>query len=76
MALLWTPLLCGNRSITVLQRLLAPETHSPAEVFQCVRRVSGVLGGPEKDASFKASSSHSNIARAHFVENFVSLQSL
>ena len=64
----------GNRPIAVLQRLLNPETRSPDEVFCSVRRVSGVLGGQEKDAGFPASSSHAIAAEADFIENFGSLQ--
>ena len=76
MALLWTPLLYGNISIAILQRLLDPKTGSPAEAFHCVRKVSSVLGGPEKDASYPTSSSHGIVARACFVKNSGSLQSL
>ena len=64
----------GNRPITVLQHILDPETRSPDEVFLSVRRVSGVLGGQEKDARFPASSSYAIAARAGFIENFGSLQ--
>ena len=64
----------GNRPIAVLQRLLDPETRSPDEVFCSVRRVSGVLGGQEKDARFLASSSYAIAAGAAFIEIFGSLQ--
>ena len=40
-----------------------------------MRRVSGVLGGPEKDAGFLASSSHGIMAGLRFVQNSDSLQS-
>ena len=63
----------GNRPIAILQRLLDPQTPRPDEVFHSVTRISGVLGGPEKDARFLASSSHAIMAGAHFVENFGSL---
>ena len=48
----------GNRPAAVLQRLLDPKMGSPAVVFRCVRRVSGVLAGLEKDAGFPASLIH------------------
>ena len=64
----------GNRPIAVLECLLDPETHSPDEVSRSVRRVSGVLGGQEKDAVFPAPSSHAIAAGAGFIENFGSLQ--
>ena len=63
----------GNRPITVLQRLLDPKTCNTVEAFHYVRRGSGVLGGPEKDAGFPASSSHDIVAGSRFVENFGSL---
>ena len=65
----------GNKPIAVLQRLLDPKTRSLDEVFRSVRRVSGVLGGLEKDARFLASSSHAIVVGARFIENFGSLQS-
>ena len=75
MALLWTPLLCGEQTDRRPAAPAGPRTAQSAEVFRRVRTVSGVLGGPEKDAGFPACSSHGIVAGACFVENFSFLQS-
>ena len=75
MALLWTPLLCGEQTDRHPGALAEPRNAQPAEAFRRVRRIGSVLGGPEKDAGFPASSSHGIVAGARFVENFSFLQS-
>ena len=75
MALFWTPLLCGEQTDRRPAVPAGPQTVQSAEAFHCVRMVSGVLGGPEKDAGFPACSSHGIVAGARFVENFSFLQS-
>ena len=70
MALLWTPLLCGEQTDRRPSATAGPRNTQPAQAFLCVRSVSSVLGGPEKDAAFPASSFHGIVAGARFVENF------